>query len=436
MRSSKTHFLFFLVLFYCYSMAAQVKLLQFQVIDQSTQQSLPFCYAQVSGSRNTAMADENGFIAIRVTSHDTLILQQLAYYPVRIAVADITEKISMKPKNINLDAVTVTAKKLQVFEENNNLVFIDFEFYYDNILCLVNKGGKYNVLQIRDLAGNTRLEKKLNIKTESIFKDCYGNLHLLSADSIYQVFYNYRTLSILPPYPIADYRHLMKPCVCAINDKAIFKIKEYQSLKNAYIYYDALNNLKKTMACVADSEAITGFKMDYDIRYFLSMRRQGFGYAYSVTDLYKYMDKLRAELELPFEYKNLLRPVESQLINVDTTFVLFDFTNKLVYRFSFSGNFIEKRAFGNFPILQPNVQHDKDAGMIVLSELNNRTGILTLYRYDTKLNKLSHKCSIENMHYIKTYRIKENYLYHINREKIETGYNNKLLKLQLQWQVL
>ena len=185
---------------------------------------------------------------------------------------------------------------------------------------------------------------------------------------------------------------------------------------------------------MADSEAISGFNMDFDIMYFLGQRRKGAGYAYTVTDLHKNLDKFREELALPFEYTNLLRPVESELKLIDTTLLLFDYTNSNVYHYTRNGDFICKKVLQNFPSLLPKLNYDKEAGTVILTSLNNRTGLLSLYRYNPGTQTLTHKFTIEDFHYIKNFQIKENYLFHINREKTNQQTNTKLVKLPIVWQ--
>jgi hypothetical protein len=393
----------------------------------------------VLGKKNSAVGDEMGFVALRAAGNDTLVFYQLGFNLLKLpiaAVGAVPAKIFLKVKSIQLDEVNVTAKKFEVFEENNNTVFLDFEFYDDNILCLANKGGRNNVLILTDMQGNRLQEKKLNITSDDLFKDCFGNIHIVGADSVYQVYYDYSQLLVLPPFPIIDYQNFLLPCQAAFNDKYIFKINQYRSLKHAYLYYDILNNTKKTIACVADSEAISGFNMDFDIRFFLDQRRKGAGYAYTVTDLYKNFDKFREELVLPFEYTNLLRPLESELKLIDTTLLLFDYSNSIVYHYTRNGEFISKAQLQNFPSILPKLQYDKDAETVVLTALNNRTGLLSLYRYNPATRALTHKFTIEDFHYIKNFQIKENYLYHINREKTNKQANTKLVKLPIVWQKL
>ena len=416
---------------------AQSQIFQFQVVSEKTKAPVPFCSVQVLGKKNSAVGDEMGFVALRADASDTLVFYQLGFYLLKLPVAAASgkpTKVFLKVKSVQLDEVNVTTKKFEVFEENNYTVFLDFEFYDDNILCLANKGGRNNVLLLTDMQGNKLLEKKLTISGDDLFKDCFGNIHIVAADSVYQVFYDYSQLLVLPAFPIIDYQNFLLPCQAAFNDKYIFKIKQYRSLKNAYLYYDILNNTKKTIACVADSEAISGFNMDFDIMYFLGQRRKGAGYEYTVTDLHKNLDKFREELALPFEYTNLLRPVESELKLIDTTLLLFDYTNSNVYHYTRNGDFICKKVLQNFPSLLPKLNYDKEAGTVILTSLNNRTGLLSLYRYNPGTQKLTHKFTIEDFHYIKNFQIKENYLFHINREKTNQQTNTKLVKLPIVWQ--
>ena len=436
MKNHPKIFICFTLIFFSVSLFSQNDIARFYVKDKNTKEPISFCYVVVKGKNSSSVSDEQGLVKIKAKPDDTLVIYQFGYLLKKNTMSQITLSggtVLLEKKNIQLDEVTVTAKAVEIFREKDNTVYIDFEFYDDLVLCLINKGNKFNTLLLSDKNGETIAEARLKVDCEKLYKDCFNNIHLITADSIYQVYYDYQRIHLLPPFSISNYYSLLQPCQSFYNDTYIFKTKLYKNLKADYTYYNETAQTRKKMICVADSVAIRGFNMDYDINYFLNLRRKGLGYPYSVGEINKHIDQLREEIALPASYASLLRPLESEVRRIDTNFILFDYTNKEIYRFSMSGDLHSKSKLMKFETIKPGILIDTEAPNYVFSEQNKSTGILNLYRYDHLKNRLSHKFVLSNFHYIQNYKIKENYIYFIHIKRTSHDVKTKLVKVPLRW---
>jgi hypothetical protein len=422
-----------------FAACAQKTTLHFAITDKVTNEPVALCFVVVQGKKTSAQSDEKGEVELKALPEDTLVIFQVGYFLQKKTVTQILangNKIQLVPKSRVLNEVVVKADRTDTLQNNNPFFFLDFDFYDDLILALINKGKKYNTLYLLDLNGDKITEKQLNIKAESLFRDCFGNIHLLAKDSIYQVYYNYQSLSLLKPYPISSYYHFLKPCECYSGTNYVFKVKHYRSLKNSYyLYNDQQNRKKELLICVADSDAIAGFNMDYDINYFLEQRRKGLGYRTSVAEINKNIDKYREELVLPGEYNNLLRPVESEMATTDTAFILFDYTNKCSYTFTPDGKPLGKNALTGFSAVTPKLYVDYDTRGLIFSSMSN-SGVLTLYRYDPETNTFTHSFELKNFYYISRFKIKENNLYFIHKDKSAEITRTKIIKRSISWKKL
>lgn len=413
---------------------SQKEALKFQIIDENKKDPIQFCYVVIKGKNISSQSDENGNVSILAKSLDTLVIYQLGYYLKKVTPGDITKNqnlVLLAAKSITLDEVIVRSRTIDTLQKNNEIVFLDFEFYDDNLLTLINKGKKYNSLLLLEKNGNKVSELPLKVKAETLFKDCFDNIHLISDDSVYQIYYNYQALALLKPYPIESYYNFLRPCECYHGNKYIFKVKHYKELKNTYCLYD--EDKKQIIACVADTLAIKGFNMDYDIRYFLSKRRQGAEYATSVSEINKNIDKYREEVALSPDYANLLRPVESEIKKIDTNFVLFDYTNKFRYSFSLGGKLNSKASLNNFAGISPKLYIDHDSQNYIFTSTSENDA-LTLFKYDKIKNAFTHKFELKEFYSIRKFKIKENCLYFINKDKY-LG-KTKIIKEYINWQTL
>ncbi|MBL7930995.1 MAG: hypothetical protein JNL60_03780 [Bacteroidia bacterium] len=411
------------------------ELFAFNIKDRTSLEPIKFCYVIVKGKNISSVSDENGLIKIKADVKDTLVIYQVGYLLKKTTpeLVGPGNNVWLHRKDVNLEEVSITAKTIEIFNEKEYTVFLDFEFYDDHVLSLISRGSKYDALLLSDKNGNKITEIRLKIKAEGLFKDCLNNIHLLTKDSIYQIYYDYQTIHLLPAYDLVAYNNMLKRCECSHNDKYIFKTSRYQELKNIYTYYDAPNGSSKQLALVADSQNIKDFNMDFDIRYFLDLRRRGAGYFYTVADIYKYMDQFREQLVLDDSYKRLLKPVDSEVKIIDSSFALFDYTHKTVSYYSFDGQLQSQASLEQFPQIAPKILIDRDAPNYVFTKQNNRNGLLTLYRFDKLTNQITHSFILNDFHYLGNFQIKENYLYFINSDMSRNDINTKIVKVWLDW---
>jgi hypothetical protein len=437
---SEKKFRFIIILFwFCISIHAQTKFYVFRLLDENTKEPIPFAYAVLKGKNISSLSNEFGVVKIKADFFDTLIVSQTGYFLKRISVKDIEKTdsvIFLKRKEINLNEVTVITKTLEVFQENTNMVYLDFDFYDDLIVSLVNKGEKNNSLLLSDKNGNKISEKPLKFKAELLYKDCLGNLHVATRDSIFQLFYDYVNIKLLAPYPISKLTSVLMPCECYYDGKYIFKSIHYQRLKNTYTLFESKNNVYKNIAFVADSENIRDFNLEFDLRYFLNLRKAELEkYQTSVTELSKNLETLREKMDLPQEYSRLLKRTASEMKKIDTSFVLFDYTHQVINYYSLNGKPQHQLKF-NFSGVEAKIYIDSDARNYIFTNLDGRNGILTLYRFDVIKNAFTHKYAVTNFHFIKYFKIKENFLYFINKDQITGHANSKIVKNYILWEKL
>jgi len=437
--SIRTLSLFLLSCFIPTLVFCQKEPLKFRVLDEKDKSPIGFCYVVIKGKNVSSQSDEEGNVQIRAKATDTLVIYQLGYFLKKLTPNEISRDqniVLLRSKNITLQEVVVSSQKLDTLQGENNIVFLDFSFYDDYILALINKGKKYNSLLLLDADGNKVNEKPLSVKAENLFKDCFGNMHVLTSDSVYQVYYNYQALTLLKPYPLISFYDFLEPCECYDGYTYIFKVRQCRNLKNTYyICEDGKPKSKRILTSIRDSAALCGFQMNYDVNYFLNERRKGTGYATSVTEIMKNIDQYREELVLPSDEQNLLRPLESEMIKIDTVFMLFDYTNKTRYHFSRKGKPGGKALLNDFSGISPKLYIDHDSHYYIFTSLD-KNGTLTLYRYDPANNVFTNKFVVKDFYFIKNFEIKGNNLYFIHKDRSSSLTRSKIIKQFISWEVL
>ena len=433
----KKYLVFVLAFLFTAHLHAQNKTYTVVVFDKETAETLGFCYVVVQGKTTSAQSNEKGVVILKALEKDTLVFFQMGYELLKRKVADLSEEgfqVKLKPKRVGLEEVEVLSKKQDTLQGRNSTMFLDFEFYDDFILALVNKGRKYNALLLMDMNGNRITERYLSVTAENLFRDCFDNIQLLGKDSVYQLYYDYVTLQILKGFPIQQYHTHLKPCVCYHQNKVVYKSVTYRELKNTYLLVDPQHKpVSRLLTQAADSEAIKGFNMDFDINYFLSIRRKGAGYFTSVEELKKHLDTFREELVLPENYTRLLAPVQSEMKRVDSNFVLLDYTNKKMRRYSFNGQLQKEINLDDFKDIDPLAHTDTRRNSLIFTTTSS-TGLLTLLRYDLQTGRFTQRFTLPDYYFIPRVKIKDGYVYFLHKDRSEALTKSKIIKVGISWE--
>jgi hypothetical protein len=387
-----------------------------KVVDAANQAPLAFSAVMLKGTFTSTETNAAGEFTISVSDQNhTLIIFQYGYDTKEQMVSATEQKdllISLQAKAYNLTEIVVRDRRTDTLQANNHTEYLSFEFYDNFLVALVNKGKRYNMVQLLDESGKIVREYKAPESVHALFKDCLGNVQLLSADSSYQFYYNYETIELLKPYSLELFARTLKPCQCISGDTYYFKESTYKNLRNAY-YMINRNDLQKKMLFtqVENTDAITAFNADYDLNYFLAQRRKGFGYGMSVEEMQLRIDELRENLPLDNEYLFKLNPIKSDLVKLDSCLLVVDYTHRMLYRHHASGA-LQKTDSLHLKGVSTFVVQDADLQKLYFVKENK--GQMSLYEYKNLLAN-SKGLLIEGYRFIKNVRCRNGILYFLNR---------------------
>lgn len=389
-----------------------------QVVDAANGSPLPFSAVMLKGSFTSTETDAAGNFTITADAgHHVLVIFQYGYATKEQTVspaASDSMRISLQPKAYNLGEVVVKSRRTDTLQASNHTEFLAFEFYDNFIVALVNKGKRSHVVQLLNDDGTIIRERQAPPQAEMLFKDCLGNIQLLSKDSSYQFYYNYETIEFLPPYAIEVFARSLQPCQCVLGDNYYFKEVSYKNLKNTYYKINRLDlAFRQEFARIENAAAIEAFNTDYDINYFLAQRRKGQGYAMSVEEMKSQLDELRENLPLSPDYAFLLSPARSALFKVDSSLLIVDFTHRMLFRHHRSGALLASDSI-RLNGLSPFVVQDADRQTLYFVKEAN--GLTSLYEFQ-KTGTDAKPVSVERYRFLRNVRCRNGVLYFLNRNE-------------------
>ncbi len=391
-----------------------------KVTDAATGAPLPFAAVMLKGTFISTETNAAGEFTIALTdkSH-TLIVFQYGYTTKEQMLSVAGQNgllISLQAKAYNLTEIVVRDKRTDTLQANNHTEFLAFEFYDNFLVALVDKGRRYKLVQLLDESGKVIREHKAPEGAGALFKDCLGNVQLLSKDSSYQFYYNYETIEFLPPYSLALFARTLMPCQCISGDNYYFKEVRYKNLKNAYYLINRHDLQKRSLFTrIENTDAINAFNTDYDLNYFLAQRRKGFGYAMQVEDIKSRIDELREDLPLTPDYLFKLNPIKSDLVKLDSSLLVVDYTHRMLYHHHASGALLKTDSL-RLKGVSPFVVQDADLQKLYFVRESN--GLMSLYEYRPPFTNLK-ALVIEGYRFIRNVRCRNGTLYFLNRNSAQ-----------------
>lgn len=340
-----------------------------------------------SQNRLLSISDANGIFRVDLKSAATLVFSHVGYERKAVQMdpkqLQADEKgvyktvVTLKSKVENIQEVTVTANAPHLAYDNEIVWVIDYLVGADGIYAITSTGTNSTLLHLI-FEQDTISQCPLARKYEELCRDVFGNVQILSADSIYQVFCDGKDLHLLYGNSIDKYNKVLKPIVAA-TDSVIVQ-QNYMMLDQYIVYVVANKNTKKQHLLEPVEgeklEILTNWNSD-DSRTVqaLADNYEGFGLGSYLKDAIAAeqaqirANTIYAKTEKPLEFyeyapvydpitqeENAKRnnprsnpkvrlffpPVYSPVVSINNRLYLFDFENDYMYVYDNLGNFMSK----------------------------------------------------------------------------------------------
>ena len=142
----------------------------------------------------------------------------------------LTEKVQLVPE------VIVTSDRLQRVTDQKNVNIVDYLPFKDFILTIKTVKSQ-RILGVEGVDTTLQEFNLGKIKAKSLVEDCFGNVHLLTRDSSYQIWID-TSLHIVSTSSIEKFNKLLKPCVANFSENNVFYSFTNHNRKFALISID------------------------------------------------------------------------------------------------------------------------------------------------------------------------------------------------------
>lgn len=406
----KAKVIFFICIFIIIGMPArpQNKRMIFKghVLDRELFFPLKGANIRVEGTRKGVVSDNEGSFSLTIYNVPVfLTVSHVGYETQRIWLDQTTTAITvlMAKATSNLPEIEIKSKTDPTpFFKDNKYAVLDYEVDSGMVFLLTYRSRMLkSELLCKSLSGDTlALSGLLTFKPTGLFHDCLGNMHVLSADSAYQLYRHDGLLELIYPVEINRFYGIMPGCVASTSE-LLFVRKV--SPDGQIVLFSAIDRKTRTNRFLQASRDEVKLKMLHDSPYdlYLLLMDSIPGNPYEAA----YMQWLK---------KIIYKPNTSTLHKIGDLMCVFNTTDYTLSFYMLSGEFTSKL---KMPVEK--IDDGKWTTEIYIDNIKNKVyttfrkgGRFTLYRID--LNNGELKRQFSSVHdFPRKIRVHDNHLFYL-----------------------
>ncbi len=316
--------------------------------------------------------------------------------------------VPLDPSLNEIPEVLITGRRTPVsISDNQDIYVVDYDFY-DNHILLLGHPGKKSIethLILMDRMGKT-IQREIINKGNNLYRDPFNNIHLLCADTAYQIYFDGKDLQLLYPTDKDKFLKAFPEFIKIYRNKIILRQYDFDDQALLYYFYNPPDSTIQRFWAEATSEVYR--KTDGLMS---SIRITPDGKNKSQFNLFNSDER--------FIKMAYYAPVFCPLEVIKDTIYIFNFNNGLIESFGYRGFHVDTPTSFSFHKIdgwQKKLYVDAPTGKVYTHYLRN--GISVIREIDTRRGALEPKeIKIPSFAYISKIMINDGYLYFLYEEK-------------------
>jgi len=205
------------------------------IISDSTEKALKDVAIYNSQQKIIGLTDNSGTTTISVRYGDIIVLSHISYEQKRLKISKESVVKDEDGKNymfVILREKATLLPEAQVIEnaphlayKNKEVWIVDYVVGDEGITAITTTGRKSFLLHL-GFEQDTLSIKQIDKKFESLFRDVFGNIHLLGPDSTYQVYSDKGKMQLLYGVTLEKHNNTFKP-IAAMTDSILVTKQSY-----------------------------------------------------------------------------------------------------------------------------------------------------------------------------------------------------------------
>ncbi len=427
-----------IISFGCFAVNAQNKRILKGIVVDESQKSVPNIAVKNPDLGRTIIANQNGVFYYSVNDLNfslqftgvgyKTLLTKVKLFNADFRISDTVVRVFKLLSSVNeLNTVDVNYSPVEQFHTPTNVNVLDFEFFSDNVLLMLNENKKYK-LKLVDKDDQTLHEFLLSTKPIRFFKDCFNQTHVISNDSASQIIILNGEIQLYKAIAIDQIKRLLEPCVASTNDALVFKA--LSRFKQAVIYF-SINKMSKVSTLIhscndVEAEAVVqDFYLENTSAMMVARHTMGEN---SVSE-----QKFARDVEenLMFYEQILDKEIYNPLFSINDSLVIFDHVNDSVFVYDENGN-----SFNN-SFIHYRKENDWKKMLLMDGQTNKifvvyeQDGIYSFANINVYTGLIGHKHKLIKHIFPENIKLYGGFAYYLTRQTNERG-NNYLFRQRIE----
>jgi hypothetical protein len=316
--------------------------------------------------------------------------------------------VPLPPSLHEIPEVLITAKRVPVsITDEQDIYVTDYDFYDSHVLLLGHPGKRstQTLLILMDRMGKRILKKEIQ-RGENLYRDPFNNLHLLTSDTAYQVYYDGKDLQLLYPNDVKKFMASFPEFLELYHNKVLLRQYDFEDQALLYYFFNPEDSTFQKFWAQATPEVYR--KVDGLMS---SIRITPDGKGTSMFNLFNSDERF---IKMAY-YAPIFCPLEI----IRDTIYIFNFTNGLIETYGprgFPADTPTAITFHKTDDWQKKLFNDQATGKIYTQFVRN--GISELREINIKTGQLMPQIiKIPNFPFITKLMIHDGYLYFLYQEK-------------------
>ena len=307
------------------------------ITDQSTMRPLQGVNITFQGLKQGSITDKKGeFSFFLDTIPVFMVVSHMGYENKKIWLDGTSPKLSIRlsPAVLELAEVEIVAKAgPEVFYKDASYAVLDYETDSSRVYILIYRTtlAAAELICRRTDGYPIAATGQLPFRPDSLFRDCLGNVHILSHDSSFQVFSDSTGIRLIYPNTMDRFRSVLQNCVASTPSKLYFKKITNDGFGIDFYRIDRETKESERVASVVDEENMKRLRSNED------------DYGRIRSD--KIPDGRSEFQEWNFARKIMYRPRTASMVRIGGSICIFNTADMTIEFYTPEGDFTSKLKF-------------------------------------------------------------------------------------------
>lgn len=290
----------------------------------------------IYNSKQNLIGITNNFGTTIISAHldDAVVFSHISYEQKTVKVSDENMLVILNAKTNILPEAEIVENMPHLAYETKEVWIVDYIVGKEGITAITTTGKTSHLLHL-GFEQDTLAIRQIDTKYENLFRDVFGNIHLLGPDSTYQIYSDGEKMHLLYGVLRDKFDKTFAPIAALTDSILVTKQAFYYGQEWAFFKVNR-KTLKKDFLC-----DIYGTSLEMAKNWDIDNRRSG-----SAQNSMFYNPVPKPEEQQKMEEKLLkklmLQEIYVPVLNVDNSIYIFDFQNDVIYKYNNLGDYIDR----------------------------------------------------------------------------------------------